>query len=209
MISERLSFRLARPTPPNSFVNSSTASTVAGLSVAAGPPSGSQSGDLLVATIVGEAGVAVAPPAGWTVRATEGPGSLTVLTATYNGTDLLFTFTVLSAVNLGLVISSYRGFSFGSIGAVSVSAQHPTPPSLLVSTEGSIALIVGGAATAGSTYAMPSNWSARGSLSVGRSVLMFERNTLAPAEVLTGTQVQRNSGTAVDCRVYLMSLRPN
>jgi hypothetical protein len=209
MISERLSFRLARPTPPNSFVNSSTASTVAGLSVAAGPPSGSQSGDLLVATIVGEAGVAVTPPAGWTVRATEGSGSLTVLTATYNGTDLLFTFTVLSAVNLGLVISSYRGFSFGAIGAVSVSAQHPTPPSLLVSTEGSIALIVGGATTAGSTYSMPSNWSARASLSVGRSVLMFERNTLAPAEVLTGTQVQRNSGTAVDCRVYLMSLRPN
>jgi fibronectin type 3 domain-containing protein len=159
------------------FRAASSASSRAGTSLAIARPTGTQSGDVLLASLDVAGAPTLTPPAGWTlVRTDTAPGSF--VKATYwhlaAATDpASFTWTLSSSqVAVGLMLA-YAGVDSAnpidaSNGQANASSTSAVAPSVTVSTAGSMLVMLVGLAGNGSVTP-PSGMTERAEAAAGRS----------------------------------------
>lgn len=188
----------ADPEPPagtaRSYLGASSNGASSTTSVTVSTPEGAANGDLLVALL--DSGVAHSVPAGWTkVDGSTGRGEQ-IFTATHDGVATSYTFTTSASASQAVVLSAYRGYSFGVCSAFSTSgAGAPLAPAITVPVNDSIVVVCGLGSGTTIRYAVAvAGWTSNYEQQVLGSRNIFQRDTLAPSGSLAATQLTITAG---------------
>lgn len=208
MLNHMLRAAAGLPRNPITFVNSSfTQMSAAASSITVTKPTGIQTGDLMVAFLVGLNAVYTQPTSGgWTPVLADGGRGITYKVATGSESSISnYTWTLGSSLQAYGIILVYRYAQFDVCGTLSALTTNAVAPSITVGADNSIVLCsISGSNVGSITYPTPSGWTSR----------WLDNDSLAPSSAgffrsfNAGATGNLNLTNSTAGRAVLFSIKP-
>lgn len=204
-----LSHALRAAKKPIEYINYSIAQAT-GASVTCSVPSGTNTGDFLVA-VANQTGsttvYTMTPPSGWT-EVLDTLGYFVGYVSSYDGTTSNYTFTKSNAAaNPQVIMLAFKNADFDVMGAVSATASNPVAPAITLSSNNStvIACFVNLSATYPNTrsYSTPTDYTE--AFDSDNSLALSYRNNMPAGS--SGTVTATATSGALN-RAFLIGLKP-
>ena len=119
-------------------------------------PAQAQTGDLLVALVMGDDTVTL--PSGWSQQAGSGSGNSRLLTRTWDGLAASYTFTVNTDEAVAGIICAFRDAAFGVAGVVDDDGNPLALPGITVPLTNSLLCIAAHSGGGGAVFTGPSGF---------------------------------------------------